>query len=65
LPVGLPPCCRRPDRPDIAHPTVTSTTEFGAARQTMAMFTAKDLATTGRIDEVEVHEREPAALPCQ
>jgi 2'-5' RNA ligase len=57
-------CCLRPDRPYIPHVTVASTQEFDAARQTMALLNAKELAITGRIDEVEVHERDSAVPRC-
>lgn len=57
-------CCLCPDMPYIPHVTVASTTEFTAARQTMAMLNAKDLSIAGRIDEVEVHERDSAVPRC-
>lgn len=57
-------CCLRPDAPYIPHVTVASMQGFDAARQTMALLNAKDLAITGRIDEVEVHERDSAVPRC-
>jgi hypothetical protein len=64
LHVGALACCLRPDMPYIPHVTVASTTEFAAARQTMATLNAKDLSIAGRIDEVEVHERDSAVPRC-
>lgn len=64
LHVGPLACCLRPDTPYIPHVTVASTKEFDAARQTMALLNAKDLAISGRIDEVEVHERDSAVPRC-
>jgi 2'-5' RNA ligase len=57
-------CCLRPDTPYIPHLTVASTKEFDAARQTVALLNAKDLAINGRIDEIEVHERDSAVPRC-
>lgn len=57
-------CCLHPETPYIPHVTVASTKEFDAARQTMALLNAKDLAIAGRIDEVEVHERDSAVPRC-
>lgn len=57
-------CCLRPDTPYIPHLTVASAKEFDAARQTMALLNAKDLAISGRIDELEVHERDSAVPRC-
>ena len=57
-------CCLRPDTPYIPHVTVASTQMFDTARQTMTLLNAKDIAITGRIDEVEVHERESAVPRC-
>jgi hypothetical protein len=64
LHVGPLACCLRSDMPYIPHLTVASTGEFDEARQTMATLNAKDLAITGRIDEVEVHERDSAVPRC-
>jgi len=64
LHVGPLACCLRPDTPYIPHLTVASTQKFDAARQTMALLNAKDLAITGRIDEVEVQERDSAVPRC-
>jgi 2'-5' RNA ligase len=57
-------CCLRPDTPYIPHLTVASTQEYKAARRTVAELNAKDLAIAGRIDEVEVHERDSAEPRC-
>lgn len=57
-------CCLHPETPYIPHVTVASTKEFASARQTMALLNAKDLAISGRIDEVEVHERDSAEPRC-
>jgi 2'-5' RNA ligase len=57
-------CCLRPDVPYIPHLTIASMQEFGAARQTMTLLNAKDLAIAGRIDEIEVHERDSAEPRC-
>src|SRR5579862_9910980 len=57
-------CCLRPDTPYIPHVTVASMQAFDAARQTMAVLNAKDLAIAGRIDEIEVHERDSAVPHC-
>jgi len=57
-------CCLRPDIPYIPHVTVASSTEFESARQTMASLNAKDLAITGRLDELEVHERDSGEPRC-
>jgi len=57
-------CCLQPDMPYIPHVTIASTRELDAARQTMAALNAKDLAITGRIDEIEVHERDSAKPRC-
>ncbi|HWD60634.1 MAG TPA: 2'-5' RNA ligase family protein [Stellaceae bacterium] len=64
LHVGPLACCLSPDMPYIPHLTVASTDEFSAARQTMALLNAKDLAISGRIDEIEVHERDSAVPRC-
>ena len=57
-------CCLHPETPYIPHVTVASTKEFEAARQTVALLNAKDLAIAGRIDEIEVHERDSAVPRC-
>lgn len=57
-------CCLRPEAPYIPHVTVASTQEFATARRTMAMLNARDLAIAGRIDEIEVHERDTVASRC-
>ena len=64
LHVGPLACCLRPDIPYIPHVTVASTREFDGARRTMASFNAKDLAIIGRVDEIEVHERDGGAPRC-
>jgi len=57
-------CCWRPEVPYIPHVTVASTRDIDSARQVMAALNAKDLALTGRIDEIEVHERDGGAPRC-
>ena len=57
-------CCWRPDMPYIPHLTVASTRELPHARQTMASLNGKDLAIAGRIDELEVQERDLAEPHC-
>jgi len=57
-------CCWHPDTPYIPHVTVASTTEPGAARQTMSMLNAKSLAITGRIEQIEVQERDGEVPRC-
>jgi 2'-5' RNA ligase len=64
LHTGALKCCLRPDTPYIPHVTVASTEAYDAARQTMALLNAKDLAIAGRIDEIEVHERDSAVPRC-
>jgi hypothetical protein len=64
LHVGALACCLQRDMPYIPHLTVASTDDFGAARQTMAVLNSKELAISGRIDEVEVHERDSAVPRC-
>jgi hypothetical protein len=53
-----------PDPPYIPHLTVASTRDLGHARDTMAALNAKDLAITGRIEALEVQEREFAETHC-
>jgi hypothetical protein len=57
-------CCWRPELPYIPHVTVASTREIGRARQIMATLNAQGLALVGRIDEIEVHERDDAEPRC-
>jgi hypothetical protein len=64
LHVGPLACCLRPDMPYIPHVTVASTKDFDGARQMMTGLNAKGLAITGRIDEIEVHERDSAVPRC-
>ena len=64
LHVGPLACCLQPDMPYIPHLTVASTTEFAAARRMMAMLNAKALAIAGRIDEIEVRERDGSGARC-
>jgi hypothetical protein len=64
LHTGALACCLRPDAPYIPHLTVASMQAFDAARQTMALLNAKDLAIAGRIDEIEVHKRDSDVPRC-
>ena len=57
-------CCWRPDVPYLPHLTVASMRELGHARMTMASLNAKDLAITGRIDELEVQARDTNEQRC-
>jgi 2'-5' RNA ligase len=57
-------CCWRPDEPYIPHVTVASTRDVGDARQIATTLNTTDLALTGRIDEVEVQERDCADPHC-
>jgi 2'-5' RNA ligase len=61
---GLLAGCLRPDIPYIPHVTVASTREFASARHTMASLNAKGIAITGRIDEIEVQERDSTEPRC-
>jgi len=56
--------CWNPDPPYIPHLTVASTRDLGDARDTMAALNAKDLAIAGRIEALEVQEREFAETRC-
>ena len=53
--------CLRPDVPYIPHLTIASTGDLNLARRTKASLNAHDLAIAGRIDEIEVHQRDDAA----
>jgi hypothetical protein len=53
--------CLRPEMPYIPHLTITSTTELAAARRTKTSLNAHDLSIAGRIDEIEIHERDDDA----
>jgi len=64
LHVGPLACCLRPDAPYLPHVTVASSKDFDTARQTMAALNAQDLAIAGRIDELEVQERDSAEPRC-
>lgn len=64
LHVGPLACCWRPDVPYIPHLTVASMRELNHARTTMASLNAKELAITGRIDELEVHARDASEQRC-
>jgi hypothetical protein len=64
LHVGPLACCWRPEVPYIPHVTVASTRELDHARQTMGQLNARGLAIMGRIDEIEVHERDSAEARC-
>ncbi|HVC54163.1 MAG TPA: 2'-5' RNA ligase family protein [Stellaceae bacterium] len=52
--------CLRPEEPYIPHMTVASVKEFDLARRTKSALNAHDLAVSGRIDEVEVRQRDAA-----
>jgi len=50
--------CLRPEIPYIPHLTVASTGDLALARRTKARINAHDLSIAGRIDALEVHERD-------
>ncbi|HTZ36535.1 MAG TPA: 2'-5' RNA ligase family protein [Stellaceae bacterium] len=56
--------CLRPEVPYIPHLTVASTRDFDQARRTKASLNAHDLAIDGRIEAIEVHERDAGAAHC-
>lgn len=64
LHVGPLASCLRPEVPYIPHLTVASVNSLESARSIKAQLNALDLAISGRIDEVEVHQREAAAPRC-
>jgi hypothetical protein len=56
--------CLRPEVPYIPHLTVASVNALDSARSIKAQLNALDLAISGRIDEVEVHQRDTASPHC-
>ena len=64
LHVGPLACCLRPETPYLPHLTVASSKDFDAARETMSSLNARDLAIAGRIDAIEVHERDSVEDRC-
>jgi hypothetical protein len=56
--------CLRPDVPYIPHLTIASTDDLAVARRVKASLNAHDLAITGRIDEIEVRERDDTTPRC-
>ena len=64
LHVGPLACCLRPEVPYIPHLTVATIKELDVARHLMASLNAKDLAISGRIDEIEVRARDAAEPRC-
>ena len=48
----------RPDQPYIPHLTVVTVKEFELARHTKAQLNSRDLAVSGRIDEIELRQRD-------
>jgi hypothetical protein len=56
--------CLRPDVPYIPHLTIASTDDLAAARRCKASLNAHDLAITGRIDEIEIRERDDEKPRC-
>jgi 2'-5' RNA ligase len=56
--------CWDPDQPYIPHLTVASMRDLDVARVTMAALNTRELAITGRIDEIEVHERDTDETRC-
>jgi hypothetical protein len=57
-------CCLDMTTPYIPHLTVASTKELDVARRTVTSLNAQDLAITGRIDQIEVHERDSSVPRC-
>jgi hypothetical protein len=64
LHVGPLASCLRPEVPYIPHLTVASAKELDVARRTKASLNARDLAITGRIDKLEVHENRADGPRC-
>jgi hypothetical protein len=64
LHVGPLACCLRPEVPYIPHLTVASGTDLDLARRTKASLNTHDLAINGRIDAIEVRERDGGAAHC-
>jgi hypothetical protein len=64
LHVGPLACCLRPDVPYIPHLTVASTRELDVARRIKASLNGHELAISGRIDALEVQERDSAEPRC-
>jgi 2'-5' RNA ligase len=56
--------CWNPDPPYIPHLTVASMRDLDHARDTMAALNTRDLAITGRLEALEVQERELAQPRC-
>jgi 2'-5' RNA ligase len=56
--------CWSPDQPYIPHLTVASIRDLEVARALMTTLNTKELAINGRIDEIEVHERDAAETRC-
>ena len=50
--------CLRPETPYIPHLTIASVSDFNAARRIKAKLNGFDLGIDGRIDSLEVHERD-------
>jgi hypothetical protein len=64
LHVGPLESCLRPETPYIPHLTVATVKELDVARRTKAALNAQDLAIAGRIDQIEVQERNAAESRC-
>jgi hypothetical protein len=64
LHVGPLASCLRPETPYIPHLTVASVRELDLARRTKASLNSQDLAISGRIDEIEVNERQADGSRC-
>ena len=64
LHVGPMASCLRPETPYIPHLTIASVNDFNAARRTKAKLNGFDLKIDGRIDALDVHERDAGAAKC-
>jgi 2'-5' RNA ligase len=56
--------CLRPETPYIPHLTIASVNDFNAARRIKAKLNGFDLRIDGRIDALEVHERDAGSAKC-
>ena len=64
LHVGPMASCLRPEMPYIPHLTIASVNDFSVARRIKAKLNGFDLGIDGRIDALEVHERDTGAAKC-
>src|SRR5258708_5308068 len=64
LHVGPMAGCLRPEIPYIPHLTIASVNDFSVARRIKAKLNGYELEIDGRIDALEVHERDAGATKC-